>query len=37
MLLQRVMLLRRRAQDNVPVTSYWWRRVLDDGGRIVES
>jgi len=32
-LLQRVTLLRRRAQDNVPAASYWLCCVLDDGGR----
>ena len=30
--LQRVKLLRRRAQANAPVALYWLRRVLDDGG-----
>ena len=30
--LQRVKLLRRRAQANAPAASYWLRRVLDDGG-----
>ena len=28
--LQRVTSLRRRAQANAPVASYWLRRVLDD-------
>jgi len=31
--LQRVTSLRRRAQDNAAAASYWFRRVLDDGGR----
>ena len=31
--LQRVTLLRRRAQANAPAVLYWFRRVLDNGGR----
>jgi len=31
--LQRVAPLRRRTQPNVPVASYWLRRVLDDDMR----
>jgi len=32
-LLPRVTSLRRCAQANASVALYWWRRVLDDGGR----